>query len=120
MESRHGAPQAQATFYTRPSHRRVEGVAGPAALDPSAQTLHDLIEQQASAAPRDPVRPTLGWERYATGRIRVNPVAGNHFTILDSAHVGELAGTISRILARPRSRESEPLNSVAQHSTAGR
>jgi thioesterase domain-containing protein len=45
-------------------------------------------------------RRTLGWERYATGPLHLHRLAGNHFTILDRPHVGELAETLNRILAR--------------------
>ncbi|MHC4930752.1 MAG: AMP-binding protein [Planctomycetota bacterium] len=46
-------------------------------------------------------RRALGWERYATGRIRVHRLPGNHFTILGEVHVDKLAETLRLILDDP-------------------
>ncbi|MHC4341043.1 MAG: AMP-binding protein [Planctomycetota bacterium] len=42
----------------------------------------------------------LGWERYATGRIRIHRLPGNHFTILSEDYVGDLAEAFRAILRR--------------------
>ena len=62
----------------------------------------DLIRAGASndGATRQPGEvDLLGWDRYARGKIHVHTVAGNHFTVLDSEHVGELAGILERTFA---------------------
>ena len=70
---------------------------------PPRSEVLDLI--RAGRIDRGPPRRVremrvLGWERYATGRIRVHRLPGNHFTILSENHVGDLAQAFRAILGR--------------------
>ena len=47
-----------------------------------------LASERSGAVPQD---PTLGWGKLATGGIEVQPVPGNHYTILREPHVQVLA-----------------------------
>ena len=47
-----------------------------------------LASERSGVVPQD---PTLGWGKLATGGIEVQPVPGNHYTILREPHVQVLA-----------------------------
>ena len=51
--------------------------------------------EQSGVAPQD---PTLGWGKLATGGVEVQPVPGNHYTMLREPHVQVLAERLRTVL----------------------
>jgi thioesterase domain-containing protein len=62
----------------------------------------------AGESSTDAPDPSLGWQRYALGPVIVNPVPGNHLTMMWEPHVQGLAASLGETLARVAVRPEVP------------